>query len=485
MSAIKAFRGLKLVTLVMGVWHGGLMAAPDTHWFEQFKAEASDADLYTFLYAMPKGGDLHHHITGTALSEWWYELALKQREHGYRYYTKVTINNCNGYGGNEFSFSPYLLHFHNVLESSYNKLSDCEKSEYKRLEQLNAVEKQAWLNSIRLDAAHEGRDEFFQTHWQRLDELMRSPYLIADILVKNMQAFGAEGLIYMESMMGASGYTDPNGKPISPDTVADIYRDRLQQPDAKATGVTVRMQESILRFAGNAEDQLRHYFDFVSRNNDLYLAVNMVGREDNDKGHPLRFKDTLRELRRHYNNVKLSIHAGEVDEPNFHIRDTLLLGADRIGHGVNLIDDDELLRQLRYGPYLIEINLISNLLLEYIERYDQHPFPEYLRLGVPVALSTDDRGMWDSNITDEFFVAVKEFNLSWDELKQLSHNSLAYSFIDADSKARLVERLNQRLADFENAVEDNQKAALKDVKPVSYSFICKQYQLCQFGSASR
>jgi adenosine deaminase CECR1 len=35
--------------------------------------------------------------------------------------------------------------------------------------------------------------------------------------------------------------------------------------------------------------------------------------------------------------VRLSIHAGEVDEPNDHVRDTLLLGADRIGHGVNLI----------------------------------------------------------------------------------------------------------------------------------------------------
>ena len=55
----------------------------------------------------------------------------------------------------------------------------------------------------------------------------------------------------------------------------------------------------------------------------------------------------------------------------------------------------------------MEINLISNLLLEYVSDYDAHPFPEYLRTGIPVALSTDDRGMWDSTMTDEFFVAVK------------------------------------------------------------------------------
>ena len=128
----------------------------------------------------------------------------------------------------------------------------------------------------------------------------------------------------------------------------------------------------------------------------MFVAVNMVGREDDDRGYPLRFLDTLRDLRRQYSGVRLSIHAGEVDEPNDHVRDTLLLGAERIGHGLNLIHDEDTMRRMQYGPYLVEINLISNLLLQYVDDYSQHPFPEYLRTGIPVALSTDDRGMWDS-----------------------------------------------------------------------------------------
>ena len=68
------------------------------------------------------------------------------------------------------------------------------------------------------------------------------------------------------------------------------------------------------------------------------------------------------------------IHAGEVDEPNHHIRDTLLLGAQRIGHGVNLITDPQTLQAMRYGPYLVEVNLISNLLLEYVSDYSTHRF---------------------------------------------------------------------------------------------------------------
>jgi adenosine deaminase CECR1 len=263
------------------------------------------------------------------------------------------------------------------------------------------------------------------------------------------------------------------------DDVADIYRARLQGADALTTGVEVRLQVAILRFMPNAEDQLRFLYDFVFRHRDLFVAVNMVGREDADKGHPRRFLPTLRELRQQYHSVRLSIHGGEVDEPNYHVRDTLLLGADRIGHGVNLITDDDTMRLMRHGPYLVEINLVSNLLLEYVGDYSEHPFPEYLRTGIPVALSTDDRGMWDSNLTDEFFVAVREFNLNWDELVRLSRNSLRYSFAPESVKAALLSDFDERLAAFGSVIAANPEAALAD-DAVSYGFICRRYQLCDW-----
>lgn len=450
------------------------------HWFEQFKSTATDKELYRFLYAMPKGGDLHNHISGAVLSDWWYDLALSQKVHGYRFYTKVRINNCRDFGNNEFVRRPYLMLFNNLTEASYQQLPECEKAEYKRLEELDEKEKAAWVQSVMLNHEHEGRDEFFQTHWQRLDQLLHSPYLIAEVLYKNIQAFGNEGLIYLEAMVEAGGYFKPDGTAFTEDEAVAIFRQRLAQADAKKTGVTVRFQDSILRFVPSAEDQLRASYDIVSRHRDLYVAVNMVGREDNDKGYPLRFTQTLRELRHKYNNVRLSVHAGEVDEPNYHIRDTLMLGADRIGHGVNLITDKDLLREMRHGPYLIEINLISNLLLEYVSDYSQHPFPEYLRLGIPVALSTDDRGMWDSNITDEFFVAVKEFNLSWEELLLLSRNSLQYSFVEEDIKQQLLNTYNTRAARFEKQFRSKGIASLTAAAPVSYGFTCKRYALCDW-----
>ena len=472
-------RGVLVCTMLLQAGCSASTQAADEQWFETFKKEASDRELYRFLYAMPKGGDLHNHMSGNAFPEWWYELALEQRENGYRYYTKVTINNCKPYGHHEFSGAPYKMYFRNVMASTYEAMSDCQKSEYKRLGNLTKAEKEGWLDSIRLDSAEEGRDEFFQRHWQRLDELTANPYLMAEILYRNMEAFGNEGLIYLESMMASGGFMKPDGSTIPRDRVADIYRERLNQADAEETGVTVRLQESILRFAPNAEQQLRADYEFVSDNRDLYVAVNMVGREDNDKGYPMRFRETLRDLRRDYSDVNLSIHAGELDEPNTHIRNTLTLGADRIGHGIQLINDPDLMRELRHGPYLIEINLISNLLLEYVDDYSEHPFPEYLRIGVPVALSTDDRGMWDSNLTDEFFVAVREFDLSWSEIQKLSLNSIRHGFLEPSVKQSLVTTYEKRLANFEQGVREEGTEALNNVEPVVHGFVCRHYELCE------
>ena len=445
-------------------------------WFDDVKAGSAE-DLYRVLYYMPKGGDLHNHLSGSNYAEWWYDLAVAQQQRGYLYYTKVRIENCVAYGGNQFGPQPYFLMFRNIMEQEYQDLSRCEKSEFKRLQDLTDTEKAGWLDSIRLDKPYEGREEFFQTHWQRLGALVLNPYLQAETLYRNMQAFGEEGLSYLETQVYTHGSVRADGSIVPPEETADILIRRTQEADALETGVTVRFQIALLRFTPNAESTLREIYTFVHDNSDMFVAVNMVGREDNDKGYPLRFLDTLRKLRSEVGAVRLSIHAGEVDEPNDHVRDTLLLGAERIGHGLNLITDDDAMLLMRHGRYLVEINLVSNYLLQYVSDYRQHPFPEYLRTGIPVALSTDDRGMWDSTMTDEFFVAVREFDLSWDEVKLLSQNSLRYAFVDPATKARLLQDFRNRIEPFETSMERFGMTDLGEM-PATRQFICRRYELC-------
>jgi adenosine deaminase CECR1 len=164
-----------------------------------------------------------------------------------------------------------------------------------------------------------------------------------------------------------------------------------------------------------------------------------------------------------------------MDGPDRHVRDTLLLGASRIGHGVNLIRDPETLLMLQQTRrVLIEINLISNRLLGYVPDLSTHPFPEYLRTGIPVCLNTDDRGMWDSNMTDEYYTAVTFFNLSWGEILAMGRDSLSHSFAQPDVKRALLADYDRRIAAFEEkygaASLDSALGAVASVRPVAYTY---------------
>ncbi len=86
--------------------------------------------------------------------------------------------------------------------------------------------------------------------------------------------------------------------------------------------------------------------------------------------------------------------------------------------------------------------------------------------------------MWDSNMSDEFFVAVKEFNLSWEEIVKLGRNSLQYSFLDEPTKQRLLANYDKRIAAFAQQFQKKSWTSLSDAKPVSYGFLCTHYQVC-------
>ncbi len=438
--------------------------------FERFKKVATKEQLYTFLFDLPKGGDIHNHLDGSTSPEWWFKAATdKTLNGGKKFFTRTQNLKCQD--NNE----PFLA-YKNLRESSYNQLSDCGTSEYEPISTLSEEHKRNWLSSLRLDTPDKGCDEFFECIFPRLLDLRQDLELLTESLVENMRQLGAEGVRYLETIMNPFRFKNVNGNLINSETVASHFRQRLSQPDALATGVTVRFQLFVMRFAPDAEQQIEDAYAFVAAHRDLWVGVNLVGREDNEQGQPLRFLNTFRKLRRTYSGIQLSIHAGESAEPNSYVRDTLLLGATRIGHGINLISDPETMLLMRNSQYLVEINLISNRLLKYVPDLNFHPFPEYLRLGIPVCLNTDDRGIWDSNMTDEYYTAVTHFNLSWDEIVQLGHNSLEYSFVESDVKAKLLADYQADISNFEQKyLAEDGLEKLEDVKPVSSGYSEKNF----------
>jgi adenosine deaminase len=170
------------------------------------------------------------------------------------------------------------------------------------------------------------------------------------------------------------------------------------------------------------------------------VAVNLVQPEDGyNSMHDYHLHMTMVDYAKSiYPTVHITLHAGELAPPlvppdglTFHIREAVELGhAERIGHGVSVMyekDSAGLLKEMRDRRIAVEINLTSNDLILGVKG-DEHPFPVYRKYGVPVALSTDDEGVSRSQLTAEYERAVLTYNLSYAELKQLVRNSIEYSF---------------------------------------------------------
>jgi adenosine deaminase CECR1 len=412
-----------------------LPAADFSERFEEIKKVASPTELYAVLFALPKGGDLHHHNGLSAYASVWYAAATSPKTLSRTsFYTMTQLGNCP-------DSDDSLPRFRTIQRSTYEALNACQKALFQPLASLPENEKAAWMSSVMLDKPGEGREEFFERISRRLGELSRDPYLTGDVMVENMRLFGAEGVRYIESQLHIAAF--PN-----PEEANRIICERLKQPDALATGVTMRFQALVIRFAPDAEQQLEKAYAWVAGHRGQWVGINFAGREDNDKGYALRFLPVVRKLRRTYGDIPLSIHAGEKDSPGHEVRDTLLLGASRIGHGVNLITDPDTMLLMRNNRYLVEINLISNQKLDYVRDIAAHPFPEYLRFGIPVCLNTDDRGSWDSNMTDEYYTAVTNFRLTWREVTELGRNSLTYSFAEPALKESMLREYDSALIAF-------------------------------------
>ena len=178
---------------------------------------------------------------------------------------------------------------------------------------------------------------------------------------------------------------------------------------------------------------------------DTWVGLNFVMPEDgfiSMRDYTLHMK-MVAYLHSVYPKVHISLHAGELtmglvppEGLRFHIRQAVeIAGAERIGHGVDVMYEDnarQLLKEMAGKHVMVEINLSSNEGILDVKG-DQHPFPIYLEAHVPVALSTDDEGVSRIDLTNEYVRAAIDYNLSYRDLKQLARTGIEHSFLPGAS----------------------------------------------------
>lgn len=136
-------------------------------------------------------------------------------------------------------------------------------------------------------------------------------------------------------------------------------------------------------------------------------------------------------------SVPFTIHAGETAESRENVREAAQLGAARVGHGIDMRYDEELMRLCAGNRIGAELCPTSNLQTGGIAALSEFPLRTFLSRGVPVSVNTDNRTISGIDLTQEYELLDREFSLTDEELKQIYMDSVEMAFTDDATKERL------------------------------------------------
>jgi adenosine deaminase len=134
-------------------------------------------------------------------------------------------------------------------------------------------------------------------------------------------------------------------------------------------------------------------------------------------------------------------HAGEAGDAGNIIKCINLLGAQRIGHGTQILKNAESLSAAREHNILVECCLTSNMQTGAIETLSDHPLPALLDCKIPVCINTDDPGVSSINLSHEYALANSELKIGDESLVNMLFNTVDHIF-RSDYKSVLYEKLN-------------------------------------------
>jgi adenosine deaminase len=406
--------------------------------------------LEAFLRRMPKGGDLHNHLSGAIYAEsliGWAAadglcveratvslrpppcapdkgipaVADTLSEPGFQATLVRAFSMRDFVPGAESGHDHFFASFGKFGAATSQRLGDmlaeaATRAAADHVDYLELMESPGMGAARQLGAKHTWRDDLDGLRGELMQDGM------ADIVAAARRDIDA-GEARMRMVLGCAATAPPPACQVTIRYLAQVIR--------TFTPTQVFAQSALA-------------FELV-RADPRFVGLNLVAPEDD----PVTLRDYDTQMRllgflsSRFPEVKLTLHAGELTlglvPPEYlrsHIRGAVEIAkARRIGHGVDIMSEDDstaLLAEMAERRVLVEINLTSNDVILGV-RGKAHPFETYRRFGVPVTLSTDDEGVSRIDLTHEYLRAALTYDLSYDDLKTLARNSLEYAFLPGDS----------------------------------------------------
>ena len=423
-------------------------------------ARANPLELRAFLVRMPKGADLHSHLSGAVYAESWIRAGAED-------------NLCVDLGALSFFKTQAMtrsLPPQPVCGEGKAAAAQAFKDKHLYDALVNAFSMRSFVPSAGVSAHDHFFDTFAKFHgtdkrhtgeWldevatraaaqnEQYLELMETPEFSHTASIAKDLSWMKDFAKLREELL-ARGLRDDVAVALQHFDQAEALRrerEHCGQPnEAAACRVQIRFIYQVLRGFPKEQVFAQTLLGFETASADpRVVGINYVMPEDgyismSDYRAHMGILDFLHGL---YPKIHITLHAGEL-APGLvtyeglccHIRLAVEQGhAERIGHGVDVMYEerpDVLLKEMAARHVMVEINLTSNDVILGVSGKD-HPVPIYRKTGVPVALSTDDEGVSRIDITHEYVRAVQTYGFNYADLKQMVRTSLEHSFLPGAS----------------------------------------------------
>ena len=212
------------------------------------------------------------------------------------------------------------------------------------------------------------------------------------------------------------------------------------QEASKKHGVIVRLIASMNRHESTELAEQVAWLA-VEHLEDGMVAIDLAGNEAEFPTEP--FYGVIKEARQ--SGLHVTIHAGEWG-PATNVKEAIEnLGAERVGHGVRVLENEKIVALARERGTAFEVCLTSNYQSGVVGSLDTHPLMKMLDAGLNVTINTDDPSISRITLSHEYYTACEDLRMPQNILRERIVAAARACFLPEHEKEKLVEKLHQDL----------------------------------------
>jgi adenosine deaminase len=277
----------------------------------------------------------------------------------------------------------------------------------------------------------------FLAKFNTLRLFYRSPDVIHRITREAIEDASKDNVKYMELRFTPVALSRAERFPLH--DVIDWVMTSAQEAATKC-GMIVRLIASVNRHE-SAELAEQVAWLAVEHMDHGMVALDLAGNEAEFKSEP--FYGIFKEARQ--SGLHITIHAGEWG-PAANVKEAIEeLGAERIGHGVRVLENNDIVNLARERGTAFEVCITSNYQSGVVNSLDTHPLIRMLDAGVNVTINTDDPSISRITLSHEYYIACEDLHMPQSTLRQRILAAVQAGFLAENEKDKLMKQLTRDL----------------------------------------